>query len=387
MLLKDGDIEGSIAARREAISLAPKQRALREELIRALTELDREEDARKEQIELALRIADDGKHDDALALLQTLLDADSSNVPARRARAQVYDAMGQDVMALKEYREIEKIRAQGGHVSNFDTSVEDGDAPPPRRPATVPGPAAAPARGLLIMEENTFEQFVVGPRNKFAFATAQAVAADPGGSRNPLFLYAEVGLGKTHLMHAIANEIMKSKPALTVYYTSTEDFTTELLEAIDNNQVTTFRNKHRQADVLLLDDVQFLAGKEKAQEEFFHVFNVLYQARKQIVLTSDRPPKDITHLDARLRSRFGQGVIVDIQPPDLDTRVQILNAESKRRGVDIPGDAVELIARRITTNVRELKGAHNQLLNQHEIAGEPLSATTAAALLDKYYGS
>ncbi len=386
MLMREGDVEGSIATRREAIEAAPKIVKLREALIRQLRDHKREEEACREEIDLAIHYADAKEPQKGLNIISQLLQDDPANIPARRGRAQVYDAMGDEKRALKEYREIERLR--GGGAAAVETFSEE--AVPPSRispPTPVAVAQAAPQQplGLSILPEFNFETFVVGQSNKFAYATARSVAEDPGNARNPLFLYAEVGLGKTHLMHAIANHLKASHPEKQIYYTSTEDFTTELIEAIDGNHVGAFRNRHRGADVLLLDDVQFLADKEKAQEEFFHIFNMLHQARKQIVLTSDRPPKDISHLDARLRTRFGQGVIVDITAPNLENRVEILRLESERRGIEIPAATLKVLAENITTNVRELKGAHNQLLTQHEMAGEPLTPEAARSILDKYY--
>ncbi|MEO8377997.1 MAG: chromosomal replication initiator protein DnaA, partial [Candidatus Sumerlaeota bacterium] len=281
---------------------------------------------------------------------------------------------GDERRALMEYRELEKLGQRAG------VAVIQRDS----RQLRI-HPELEEEIGLELLPEYDFDSFVVGARNKFAHATAKAVADHPGSARNPLFLYSGVGLGKTHLMHAIANQMIKNNARCRIVYTSTEYFTTALEHARDKNLLSEFRGRHRGTDILLLDDIQFLAGREESQEEFFHIFNMLHQARKQIVVTSDRPPKDIARLDMRLRTRFGQGVIVDIQSPDLETRLVILRAEAQRRAFNVPEDALAVIANKITTNVRELKGAFNLFLEHHEIGGEALDSKTAKDIVDKYY--
>jgi chromosomal replication initiator protein len=207
----------------------------------------------------------------------------------------------------------------------------------------------------------------VGARNNFAYAAAMAVAKEPGKDYNPLFLYSDVGLGKTHLLNSIANYVIANTPDLRLLYTSIEEFTSELVEAIRSNTIREFRAYYRSADILLIDDVQFLAEKERAQEEFFQVFNLLHQGNRQIVMTSDRPPKEISHLEKRLRSRFGAGIIVDIQAPDLETRMAILRSEAQRAEFDIEESSIALIAKAIATNVRDLKATLNQVVAQARI--------------------
>ena len=202
-----------------------------------------------------------------------------------------------------------------------------------------------------------FENFVVGPSNRFAFAAAQAVAENPAKSYNPFFIYGPVGLGKTHLLQAISQEAQRKNPGLKICYLSSEQFTNELINSIRHHSSEAFRQKYRNVDILLIDDIHFIAGKMSTQEEFFHTFNTLHDHHKQIIICSDRPPKEISNLEERLVSRFAWGLITDIQPPDYETRVAILRKKLELESVVVPDDVVLFIAQEIKTNIRELEGA------------------------------
>ncbi len=211
--------------------------------------------------------------------------------------------------------------------------------------------------GQPLNPKYKFETFVIGPSNRLAYAAAMAVAQNPAKAYNPLFIYGGVGLGKTHLMQAIAHYAIEHNPNINVCYISSEQFTNELIEAIQNRSTKQFRERYRNADILLIDDIQFIGGKESTQEEFFHTFNVLYDTHKQIIISSDRHPKEISTLEERLVSRFGWGLITDIQPPDLETRVAILKKKLENEQVSVPDEVVLFIAEQIKTNIRELEGA------------------------------
>lgn len=225
--------------------------------------------------------------------------------------------------------------------------------------------------------EYSFENFIVGPSNQFAHAASQAVAKEPSSIYNPLFIYGDSGLGKTHLMYAICNEIKKKNPHFNIIYTKGETMTNELIEAIRNGQTADFRAKYRLADVLLVDDIQFIAGKDSTQTEFFHTFEALHQAKKQIVLTSDRPPREIASLEERLRSRFEAGLLADIQPPDLETRIAIVKRKAKLLDMELSDDIAEYIASQLKTNVRQLEGTVRRIFAHQLLAGEKPSITVA----------
>ncbi|MGD8818019.1 MAG: chromosomal replication initiator protein DnaA [Acidobacteriota bacterium] len=226
-----------------------------------------------------------------------------------------------------------------------------------------------------------FESFVVGASNQLAHAAARAVAESPSRSYNPLFLYGGVGLGKTHLMHAIGHKILKDNPDLRLVYISSERFMNELINSIRYDRTFDFREKYRNIDVLLMDDIQFLAGKERTQEEFFHTFNALYDAQRQIVLTSDSPPKEIPTLEERLRSRFEWGLLADIQAPDLETKIAILRKKGEAENVEIPDDVMLFIASHSKSNIRELEGALIRLVAYSSLTGETIDIDLARNVL------
>jgi chromosomal replication initiator protein len=257
------------------------------------------------------------------------------------------------------------------------------------QPGDVPTSVAS-AQGLARSEEfhvgnlngrYTFEEFVVGQSNRFAHAAAQAVACSPAKAYNPLFLYGGVGLGKTHLMHAIGHRVLLDNPRANVLYVSCEKFTNDFIMALQNNCTPDFRNRYRQVDVLLIDDVQFLAGKETTQEEFFHTFNALHESGRQLVISSDRPPKEIQTLEARLRSRFEWGLQTDIGPPDVETREAILLKKAESENIKLPPEVSSFIARVIPSNIRELEGALIRLVAYASLTKQQITTQLAAEVL------
>src|SRR4051794_24784726 len=228
----------------------------------------------------------------------------------------------------------------------------------------------------------TFANFIVGSANRLAHAASLSVAERPGHAYNPLFLYGGVGLGKTHLMHAIGNQVIAKFPRKRVVYATSEKFTNEFITSIQQGKIDEFRGRYRRIDLLLIDDIQFIADKERTQEEFFHTFNAIHEDGKQIVLTSDRPPKAILTLEERLRSRFEWGLIADIQPPDLETRIAILRAKAETMAVQVPGDVIDFIARKVQSNIRELEGALNRVIAYAQLNNASLTVDFAAASLN-----
>ena len=226
-----------------------------------------------------------------------------------------------------------------------------------------------------------FETFVIGNSNRFAHAAAQAVANNPAHAYNPLFLYGGVGLGKTHLMHAIGNRIKQNNPSMKVLYTTSEKFTNEIINSIQNKTTEAFRQKYRNIDCLIIDDIQFLKGKEQTQVEFFHTFNALKDANKQIIISSDRPPREIETLEDRLRSRFDQGLTADIQPPDLETRMAILRTKAASDNIQMPNDVITLLATNIATNIREIEGAYTKIVVYTSLMDMPITVETAQKVL------
>ncbi len=234
------------------------------------------------------------------------------------------------------------------------------------------------------VEKYTFERFVVGSTNKFAFTAAQKVADEPGGSYNPLFIYGQSGLGKTHLLHAIANRVRQRHPDYRILYIQSEAFVNELIDDLRHGRdMQRFRDKYRNVDVFLMDDVQFIAGKDSSEEELFHTFNTLYEQKKQIVFTSDRPPQEMLRLEQRLRTRFEQGLPADIQPPDYETRVALLKNKALERGISLPDPVLSYVAENITSNVRQIEGVVNKIMAFQELMGVQVDVeTTIRAVRD-----
>ena len=262
------------------------------------------------------------------------------------------------------------IENESGNKKEVSAIIIDGEEAKPQEQRNMLNP------------KYTFETFVVGATNRFAHAAALAVAEAPAKSYNPLFIYGGVGLGKTHLMHAIAHYVQEYHPQKNVIYLSSEKFTNEFINAIMENNAEIFRNKYRNVDILLIDDIQFLAGKEQTQEEFFHTFNTLHEENKQIIITSDRQPKEIPTLEERLRSRFEWGLITDISPPDLETRIAILAKKARAEGLDdISSDVMHYIANQIDTNIRELEGALIRVIAYASLVNSDVNVQLAADAL------
>lgn len=255
-------------------------------------------------------------------------------------------------------------------------------------PATISQPTIQPRNNALthnyrqgLNERYTFDNFVVGSGNELAYAACQAIAAQPGTKYNPLYLYGGVGIGKTHLIQAVGNAMLSRKEGARVVYASTEQFVQEFVDALRFKKTTDFAKHYRGADVLIVDDMQFIAGKEKIQEEFFHTFNALHQANRQIIISSDKPPSEIPTLEERLRSRFAWGMTIDMQNPDFETRCAIIKTKATMHEIHLPADVVEYLANLVQTNIRELEGALNQLLAFCEMRGLTPDISTATGLL------
>src|SRR6266568_2769015 len=289
-----------------------------------------------------------------------------------------YMELLQDVVALASGRQLQvKFKI----ASTLPTTVTAAPvAAKTRTTEAVPERAIANTE-LTFNPKNTFDTFVVGNNNNFAYAAALAVAQAPGKSYNPLFLYGGVGLGKTHLLHAIGQYVSGNRKGARVAYLSSEKFTNEYIDGIQNNQLVRFRKKYRQTDVLLIDDIQFLAGKERIQEEFFHTFNALHEGHKQIVLTCDRPASEIQNLEHRLVSRFEWGLVTDLQPPDIEMRLAILQKKAQIMGVELPEEIMDFLANRIRTNIRRLEGALIRVASYAALTGKKLSLEVVESLL------
>jgi len=277
--------------------------------------------------------------------------------------------------------EVRFVVAGQATAPRTDSEGSEFFRPAEKKPLAEPVARAErqPAAATTLNPHYTFETYVVGNANRLAHAASLAVADNPGTAYNPLFIYGGVGLGKTHLMHAIGHRALQA--GRSVLYVSSETFTNEMINAIRSQSTESFRGKYRNNHVLLIDDIQFIAGKESTQEEFFHTFNALHSANNQIVLSSDRPPKAIPTLEERLRSRFEWGLLADIQPPDLEMRIAILRAKAESLGAEVPPAILEYTARKIQSNIRELEGALNRVIAYARMMGLPYNEETAAAAL------
>ena len=288
-----------------------------------------------------------------------------------------YMGLLQDVLAMSSGHQLQvKFKVGSGTA----TALPPATAQPAARAKAAEAPSEKNPE-LAFNPKNTFDSFVVGNNNNFAYAAALAVAQSPGKSYNPLFLYGGVGLGKTHLLHAIGQYVTSHKKSARVAYLSSEKFTNEYIDGIQNNQLARFRKKYRQTEVLLIDDIQFLAGKERIQEEFFHTFNALHEAHKQIVLTCDRPASEIQNLEHRLVSRFEWGLVTDLQPPDVEMRLAILKKKAQLMGVALAEDVMNFLANRIRTNIRRLEGALIRVASYAALTGKKLTVELVESLL------
>ena len=294
-------------------------------------------------------------------------------VPSQRYVDEIRERFGAQIRGI--LNEISPERLQVHFV--VDSALTSDDLPIPIAPPKDELPNA------VFSPRYRFATFVVGSSNQLAYAASQSIAENPSGSFNPLFIYGGAGLGKTHLIQAIGYQLRESRPDLKVVYMSAEAFMTELIASIRYDKMQSFRDRYRSVDALLLDDIQFIAGKERTQEEFFHTFNALYEAQKQIVFTSDRPPKEIPTLEERLRSRFEWGLTADIQPPDLETKVAILRKKAEDKKIDLPQEVAFFVAERVRSNVRELEGHLNKVAVFASMVGKRITIElTKEALKD-----
>ena len=290
-------------------------------------------------------------------------------VPSQRYVDEIRERFGAQLRAYLNELTLEPVNV------NFVIDGKGGDLAPPIAPPKDELPTAT------FNPRYRFDTFVVGNSNQLAYAASKSIAENPSGSFNPLFIYGGAGLGKTHLIQAIGHQLRQDRANMKVVYMSAEAFVTEVIAAIRYDRMQPFRDKYRSSDALLLDDIQFIAGKERTQEEFFHTFNALYEAQKQIVFTSDRPPKEIPTLEERLRSRFEWGLTADIQPPDLETKVAILRKKAEDKGMNVPQEVALFLAERVRSNVRELEGHLNKIAVYASLAGKPVTIDVAKEAL------
>ena len=277
-------------------------------------------------------------------------------------------------MVSKRYQELIVNTLSQVTGKTYELEILIGEIIEERRPSSPPS----------VYDKYTFDNFVVGNSNRFAQSASLAVAEVPAYAYNPLFLHGGVGLGKTHLMHAIGNYIKKNNPDAKIVFLTAEQFTTELINSIKDNKNQEFRDKYRNIDVLLVDDIQFIAGKTTTEEEFFHTFNALHESNRQIVLTSDRPPSEIKTLEERLRSRFGWGLVCDIQPPDYETRMAILRKKAQDDGVSISDEIIEFIAQKVKSNIRELEGVFNRVVAYRSLVNKDITLDVVMEALKDY---
>jgi tetratricopeptide (TPR) repeat protein len=409
-LKQEGVDDGGLGALRRILAINPENVGARRQLIEYLLQMDTPESCAEAVVELH-RLADffrkSGNETEALLSERLAADALPLEIPPRRRLAESYIALERLEPAAEELCVIASIHRDSGRIRDALMVLEEAVALHPKCATarrmradlyTLPGPHNDPAAalaeykflttilesgptvgtssevdqlhpGLKLMPEYVFDNFIIGPSNRFAHATALAVARNPARAYNPVFIYSDVGLGKTHLINAIANYVSQADPAMRIVYTSAEDFTEALVQAISSNSTAAFLARYKSVDMLLVDDIQFLSGSQRAQEEFFNLFNALFQAKRQIVVTSDRPPSNLTTLEARLRGRFGSGVIVDIQPPDLETRLAILQSMAAAEGLSLPPDSMDRVVQLITSNIRDLRAVVNQLKARRDLGG------------------
>lgn len=280
-----------------------------------------------------------------------------------------------------EFQVIDEVLMQTERRAGVSSSRLDSDIQVERPRPSADGRRSRQCGDIVLNPRNNFENFVVGPGNQLAHAACIAVANAPAKAYNPLFLYGATGLGKTHLMHAIAHQILAVNPDACVAYVSTENFTNQFIEAIQSNNVARFRQRYRKVNVLLIDDVQFLEGKERIQEEFFHTFNELFERQKQIVLTSDRPAGEIARLESRLLSRFQWGLVADITPPDFETRLAILRKKARSMNLELEDEILQFLAERVSRNVRRMEGALTRVASYQTLMKSPIRLSNVTQLL------